>query len=396
MNGGGATPLANSAYGNTNGRANGNAHHLEGDPSSAGNSTGSQPNGKHAHTSAPGSDDGAALPGEHSNQSAGSTPHSPGSAPAHLRKKPKEWATLVLKKVFIALVHTIVVLYTYLTLPVYYALQKPWLRRKDAGLTRASQEDPADPHSPWVSTFASKYSYVLDHVESIDDLLNNVGAYFNLDRNALGQRRVLAEHPVMAADGKTPLRIDGRPVKKRELSEYEWVSYEDMIARRVHLARGLYLAGVRQRERVVILCDTCAEYMMMQLAIANAGAVQVNVFSTLGDSGIAHAVRETQARVIFTSFELLPKVRAIVEAFELDVDKVIYIPARCENVSAEERAEAQRLLSPVRAVQFLSYVELERDGRVNGQQVAAQCKPIHKDEVAFISKCLPLVDSLTH
>lgn len=303
-----------------------------------------------------------------------------------LKKRPADVWDLIQKKAFVITLHLFVFLYTYLTLPIYWLIQKPWKRLKETSYTRAAPMVKDDPSTPWVSTFPSDYKYVLDEVSTIDEMMNKVQNYFNLDRRALGYRRVLREHVVTGPDGKTPLRIDGRTVKKRELSEYNWISYEEMVKRKNFIARGFHLNGIKQRDNVVILCETCAEYLMVELAIANAGAVQVNVFSTLGDSGIAHAVQETKSKFIFTSFELLSKTRSIIEKEGLPIEKVFYIPRRVEEVSDEEQKECDKLVTNMGQTQFISLVDVEQDGEERGHEVEDSCKPLLKDEVAFISE----------
>lgn len=316
--------------------------------------------------------------------------HAHAAHPASLKKRPADFFTLLLKAVFVFFLHIFVVLYTYLTLPIYWFLQKPWERLQQTNFVRAEQTNKDDPSSPWVGKFPNKYPYVLDHVNTIDEMMNKVGDYFNLDRRALGYRRVLREHTVYGPDGTTPLRIDGRPVKKRELSDYHWISYLEMIKRKNFIARGFHLNGIDRHDRVVVLCETCPEYLMVELAIANAGAVQVNVFSTLGDDGIAHAVRETGSRFIFTSFELLSKARSIIEKNNLDIDKVIYIPRRVEEVTDEEQKECDKLVTNMGDIQFVSLVDVEQDGEERGHEVEDRCKPLDKDEIAFISKFVSL------
>ena len=303
-------------------------------------------------------------------------------------KRPTDFLVLCLKRLFIAIVHIIVFAYTYLTLPIYYFLQKPWEVVEEASEPRAKPVNPDDPHSPWKSIFKYDYPYVLDKVETLDEMVNHISEYFSLKNRALGSRRVLREHVVLGPDGKTPLRIDGRAVKKRELSDYEWVSYEEMIVRKNNLARGLHLEGINRHDKLVILCETCAEYLMMELAIANAGVVQVNVFSTLGDSGIAHAIKETKSNFIFTSFELLPKVRSIIQANNLNIKKVIYINRRVENVTEEVERESEKLVENMGDIEFVSFTDVEQNGKLNGDLVEQQCKPLDKNEVAFISMSL--------
>lgn len=301
-------------------------------------------------------------------------------------KRPIDVGKFLLKQLFFLILHLIVTLYTYLTLPIYMISQNPSEVVASANEKRAARIKPEDPYSPWVSTFKSKYQHVVDDVETLDEMVSKLGKYFNLDRRALGARRVLREHLVLGPDGVTPQRIDGREVKKRELSDFEWISYEDMIKRRVHIARGLHLAGVNRYDKIVILCETCPEFLMMELAIAHAGAVQVNVFSTLGDDGIAHAIRETQARYIFTNFELLGKTRSIIQNNNLDVEKIFYTGRRCETPSEKEIAEGHKIIEPLGKTTFVTLEEIWTNGKIRGHEVEQQCKALGKDEIAIISK----------
>lgn len=310
-------------------------------------------------------------------------------------KQPLDVVKFVLKHLFFFIIHMIVSLYTYLTLPIFMLMQNPGEVVEKASETRSQRLDANDPYSAWVPNLKSKYAYILDHVSTLDEIVCKLGDYFNLDRKALGYRRVIREHVVYGPDGVTPLRIDGRDVKKRELSDYQWIDYVEMIKRRAYMARGLHLAGIDRHTKIVILCDTCAEYLMVELAIANAGAVQVNVFSTLGEDGIAHAVKETQSRYIFTSFELLAKTRKIIESNKLDIVKVIYTARRCENPSEKEIEEGDKLVAPLGQTVFVTLDEIEESGKLRGHEVEHRCKPLDKDEVAIISKST-ISQTLTH
>lgn len=299
-------------------------------------------------------------------------------------KVPLDFTARLLKGLFILLVHLIVTVYTYVSLPIYIIKDKPSEAVEKAEKTRAKQLDENDPSSPWTGVFTKKYSYLLDYVETMDEMCSELGNYFSLKNRALGYRRVLKEYVMVGADGKSPLRVDGRTLRKRELSDYNWITYEEMLQRKNDMALGLHLHGIKRKDHMVILCETCAEYLMMELAIARAGAVQVNVFATLGDSGIAHAVNETQAKFIFASWELLPKVRSILTTNQMDIAKVIYIERRIEEVTEDSEKEKLELTKPIGNTVFVSLSQVEEDGRTRGQEVVDACKPLHKDEVSYI------------
>lgn len=300
-------------------------------------------------------------------------------------KVPVDFLSRLLKGLFILLVHIIVVTYSYATLPFYNLKQKPYEAVEKSKRIRSKQLDPNDPSSPWVGLFPIKYPYILDEVETMDELCSKVGNYFSLKNRALGYREVIKEYVVKGSDGKS-LRIDGRTVRKRQLSDYKWITYEEMLKRKNNMALGMHIAGIKRYDPVVILCETCPEYFMMELAIARAGFIQVNVFSTLGDSGIAYAINDTKAKYIFTSWELLPKVRSIIMANQLDMVKVIYIKRRSQEVTEESNLEEMELIKPINNVEFISLNEIEENGKLKGDSVEESCKALGKDEVSFISK----------
>ncbi|OTF72234.1 hypothetical protein BLA29_004791, partial [Euroglyphus maynei] len=300
-------------------------------------------------------------------------------------KVPTDILVKLLKGLFILLVHLIVTIYSIITWPFYFYIQRPFEVVEKSKMIRAEQMNPEDPKSPWVGKFPEKWPFVLDKCEKIDDLCEYIGEYFSLKNRALGSRRVIKEFVVLGPDGKTPLRIDGRTVKKRELADYEWITFEKMIERKNNMARGFHLAGMKRNEPIVILCETCAEYFMVELAIARAGTVQVNVFATLGDSGIAHAIRETNSKYIFTSWELLPKVRSIISSYNFDINKVIYINRRVDQVTEEMEQEAIELIKPINQTEFVSLETIENEGKTRAAEVEDQCRPLGKDEISYIS-----------
>ena len=245
-----------------------------------------------------------------------------------------------------------------------------------------------DPKSPWFGVL-DRQQYrgsVVDIVETIDELCNNLEKYMSLQNKAVGYRRVLREYVVYGSDGITPLKIDGKIIKKRELSDYNWLSYEQLFERKNHIAKGLLSAGIKRNEPIAILCETCAEYLMMEFAIARAGFVQVNVFPTLGESGIAHAIKETNSKFIFTSWDLLPKIRSVIQKYKLDVSKIIYIERRAETVSDEIIAKEKDFIEPINQSIFVPLTKIEQDGQSCNDDDVAICKPLDKDQVAFIGK----------
>ncbi|XP_027201964.2 long-chain-fatty-acid--CoA ligase 4-like [Dermatophagoides pteronyssinus] len=292
------------------------------------------------------------------------------------------------QNVLLILLRIVVTIYTYLTIPIYYFLQKPNDILKKSKKIRAKQLNPNDPKSIWFSVLDRKdyCGSVIDIVETIDEMCNKIGEYLSLKDRAVGYRRVIREYIVYDTDGVTPLKSDGKIIKKRELSDYDWLTYEQLFERKNMIAKGLLRAGIKHNEPIAILCETCAEYLMMEFAIARAGFVQVNVFATLGESGIAHAIKETNSKYIFTSWDLIPKIRSVIQTYNLNVKKIIYIERRAENVSMEIIEKEQHFIQPINQAQFVSLNEIESGGlqSSNDDNDEMICKPLDKNQVAFI------------
>ncbi|OTF80500.1 long chain fatty acid CoA ligase-like protein [Euroglyphus maynei] len=289
------------------------------------------------------------------------------------------------KSLFFIILDIVVQIYTYITLPIYFVLQKPKNVLKNSQRIRAKPLNENDPKSPWFGVL-NRQDYrgsVIDIAETVDEMCNKLGEYISLKNKAVGYRRVLREYIVYDSDGKTPLKSDGKIIKKRELSDYDWLSYEQLFERKNNIAKGLLSVGIKHNEPIAILCETCVEYLMMEFAIARAGFVQVNIFSTLGESAIAYAIKETNTKYIFVSWELLPKIRSVIQTYKLDVSKIIYIERRAENVPMEIVEKERDFIEPINQSSFVPFTKIEMDGRSCNDD-AVICKPLDKNEIAFI------------
>ncbi|CCD70738.1 long-chain-fatty-acid--CoA ligase [Caenorhabditis elegans] len=117
----------------------------------------------------------------------------------------------------------------------------------------------------------------------------------------LGTRQLIEVH-----EDKQP---GGRVFEKWHLGEYVWQSYKEVETQVARLAAGIKdLAHEEQNPKVVIFAETRADWLITALACFRANVTIVTVYATLGEDAIAHAIGETEATILVTSSELLPKI----------------------------------------------------------------------------------------
>lgn len=142
---------------------------------------------------------------------------------------------------------------------------------------------------------------------------NNVKRYG--DRQCLGYREVFGEEDEQQPDGKV--------FRKLILGDYKWMTYNQVDERVEHLARGLYLQGVKPGDMVMIFADTRAEWLLCAYAVFRIGAHIATLYATLGLDSIVHGINETEVTHIITSHDLLPKFEGVVQDLK-QLQTIIY------------------------------------------------------------------------
>jgi acyl-CoA synthetase (AMP-forming)/AMP-acid ligase II len=107
---------------------------------------------------------------------------------------------------------------------------------------------------------------------------------YSPQRLAIGYRKILEEKVVTDGNGNA-VRVDGKVLRKFRLSDYQWMTYGEVIDRVDCIARGLLVNGFERHQRIVMLAETCADNLMFVQSLISIGIVFVTVFATLGDEG---------------------------------------------------------------------------------------------------------------
>ena len=142
--------------------------------------------------------------------------------------------------------------------------------------------------------------HFIDDCETVCQLFSRAIEVYG-DKKCFGFRRLLAEEDQRQADG--------RVFRKLLLSDYNWSSYKQIESRVEHLARGLHALGVRSGDHVVIFAETRVEWMITCQSVLRLGAAVVTLYATLGEEAVIHGINETEAEIVITTHDLLPKLR---------------------------------------------------------------------------------------
>ena len=266
----------------------------------------------------------------------------------------------------IELIKNIVRIYDTITYPIYFAVQRPWIKKRKYERTRAVQEDPSNPYSCWVRV-GQPPEMIIDKCTTIDEIMRTCIEEYK-DRNCMGYRKVLEEIEELQPDGKIH-------IKKRLAPEYTFLSYRQVGERLDHIMRGLLLSGVKPGDKLIIFMETRMEWMLTAQALYRLGGCVATVYATLGDEGVVHVINEVASSHILTSADLLPKLKKISPKLPT-LKTIIYLEDHIKQKSKSEHGFDET------AIQLIRFDDMEAEGRNAPEDLVGE--PPKTDDVALI------------
>lgn len=103
----------------------------------------------------------------------------------------------------------------------------------------------------------------------------------------------------------------GRVFKKFIMGEYRWRTFTQTEREALHFGRGLRLLGHKPKENLVIFAETRAEWMIAAHGCFKQNIPLCTLYATLGDEAIIHGINETEASMVITTQDLLPKFKLL-------------------------------------------------------------------------------------
>ena len=125
-----------------------------------------------------------------------------------------------------------------------------------------------------------------------------------------------------------------------------------------NFGRGLRVLGMKPKDNLCLYADTRAEWLIAAQASFQQSLPVVTIYTNLGESGVIHGLSETQAEVVITSHELLPKFKNILN-FTPHVKKIVYF----ENSLRKTDVEGYR--ADVKLVSFWDIVAMGKKNSTN-------------------------------
>lgn len=297
------------------------------------------------------------------------------------------------KLISIWLIETVVNIYDFVTLPIYYVVQQPWRSRRTAQQVRSEQiED-----FTWVNIDNKLDKSNKKSVDTLDQLFReSVSTYAK--RNCLGVRKILAveykdahSNGISGRDSSISSKVSQQSPKKKVVSKYvlddkyTWYTYEQIEQIVIQLSGGLVstcnvsLDNSDGSKKVLICADTCMQWFLMAHACFRNNVTVVTAYTSLDDEAILHSILQTEVKILVVNQKFAPRLEKIIAKAPL-VDTIIILDEPLPG-EEDEQANLKNLLTTTNLKRVISYNDL----RARGKEVKEQTSdPPTADDVAVL------------
>ncbi|CAL1532013.1 unnamed protein product [Lymnaea stagnalis] len=194
--------------------------------------------------------------------------------------------------------------YDLITFIPYYIVQRPDNVLKKSRRIKAKPVS-GQPSDPWRSVdvpSSGLTTSMYPGCKTLDDLFTRACKLYS-NNPCLGTREVLSEEEEPQPNGKV--------FKKLVLGSYQWETYSEVAKRIIHFGNGLIALKQTPKTKLVIFAETRAEWMIAAQTCFRYNFPVVTLYGTLGMDAIIYGMNETQAPLVITSLELLPKLQEV-------------------------------------------------------------------------------------
>ncbi len=200
----------------------------------------------------------------------------------------KNAVTYGLLKTLLTIFYVVSHVYDYLLYPIYMIVYHPWRvgrykrsnhaskeERDDGSVVFHSLQEPGD-----INKELSKAN-----VDTLDKAFHQVCKKHG-DRDCFGTRDILAEEDEPQPNGKI--------FKKYVMGQYKWISFNQFQEEAEQAGKGLRTLGLQAGDRVAVLAETRADWMVAAYACFQNSITIVTLYTNLGNDGVKHALNETE------------------------------------------------------------------------------------------------------
>lgn len=172
------------------------------------------------------------------------------------------------------------------------------------------------------------------NIDTLEKMFNYV-AKIHTNKRCLGTREILSE--------EDEVQPNGRVFKKYNMGIYKWRTFSDVERLATNFGRGLRELGQEPLKNIVIFAETRAEWMISAHGCFKQNVPIVTIYATLGDEGVIHGINETEASIVITSHELLPKFKTLLAKLP-KVQTLIYMEDQLNKTETDGFKEGSRIL----------------------------------------------------
>ncbi|KAH0267600.1 putative AMP-binding enzyme, partial [Aureobasidium melanogenum] len=212
-------------------------------------------------------------------------------------------------------------------------------------------------------------------VRTIFDILRQA-ARTHGHAHALGSRRVLDTHTEI----KKTKDKEGKPIEKQwtyyELSDYSYLSYVQFEQRALLAGMAMRSLGLSRNDRIKIYGATSAFWFTVAHGAISQSITIVTAYDTLGEEGLSHSLKQTNALAIFLDPALLPRVTKVLNQVPY-VRAIIYNDAAPQLIDQDHVSVLNKAHPDVRLLSFSEFLE-------TGSKLATDPVPPTADDLACI------------
>ena len=161
--------------------------------------------------------------------------------------------------VLLALIQIVVYVWSILTWPIYFLIYWPIGKTSRYNKNRSMRVDIQKDETTYRAfpLRCRTRDALMNHNDNINtmDKVLKYGAQKFGNKRCLGTRRILHEKQIEGPTGKMLNKLVMEPT-------YKWLTYQEVDQKSTYVGRGLQILGLKPRDKLVMYCDTKAEWMV--------------------------------------------------------------------------------------------------------------------------------------
>ncbi|KAH0343545.1 putative AMP-binding enzyme, partial [Aureobasidium melanogenum] len=192
-------------------------------------------------------------------------------------------------------------------------------------------------------------------VQTVFDILRQAAKKHG-HAHAMGSRRVLDMH----TETKQTRDREGKLIEKQwtyyELSDYSYLSYVEFEQRTLLTGMAMRSLGLSRNDRIEIYAATSAFWFTVAHGAISQSITIVTAYDTLGEEGLSHSLKQTNARAIFLDPALLPRITKVLDQVP-HIRAIIYNDVAPQSINQNHVSELNKAHPNVRLLSFDEFFE---------------------------------------